>query len=180
MPRDAYSRSTLFQIMVCCLDGAKPLSETMLAYYKYDPKEHIQMKYQSNVKHFYLRICIWECRLPKWWPLCLGLNVLRIMCIMEATQLHITGPQKNDNYATIISMPWSHHMCTSLIARFMGPKWGPSGADRTQVGPMLSPWICYLECFLLQWIVFVVQTAAYGFHFAHGHGNIKCSYNWFS
>ena len=22
----------------------------------------------------------------------------------------------------------------------MGPSWGPSGADRTQVGPMLAPW----------------------------------------
>ena len=28
----------------------------------------------------------------------------------------------------------------SLIARFMGPTWGPSGADRTQVGPMLASW----------------------------------------
>ena len=27
----------------------------------------------------------------------------------------------------------------TLIARFMGPTWGPSGADRTQVGPMLAP-----------------------------------------
>ena len=27
-----------------------------------------------------------------------------------------------------------------LIARVMGPTWGPSGADRTQVGPMLPPW----------------------------------------
>ena len=27
-----------------------------------------------------------------------------------------------------------------LIARFMGPTWGPSGADRTQVGIMLAPW----------------------------------------
>ena len=27
-----------------------------------------------------------------------------------------------------------------LIARFMGPTWGPSGADRTQVGSMLAPW----------------------------------------
>ena len=26
------------------------------------------------------------------------------------------------------------------IARFMGPTWGPSGADRTQVDPMLAPW----------------------------------------
>ena len=29
---------------------------------------------------------------------------------------------------------------TALIARFMGPTWGPSVADRTQVGPMLAPW----------------------------------------
>ena len=29
---------------------------------------------------------------------------------------------------------------TTLIASFMGPTWGPSGADRTQVGPMLTPW----------------------------------------
>ena len=29
------------------------------------------------------------------------------------------------------------HIC-SLIARFMGPTWGPSGADRTQVGPVLA------------------------------------------
>ena len=28
----------------------------------------------------------------------------------------------------------------TLIAKFIGPTWGPSGADRTQVGPMLAPW----------------------------------------
>ena len=27
----------------------------------------------------------------------------------------------------------------TLIASFMGPTWGPSGVDRTQVGPMLAP-----------------------------------------
>ena len=32
----------------------------------------------------------------------------------------------------------------ALIARFMGPTWGPSGADRTQVGPMLAHELCYL------------------------------------
>ena len=36
---------------------------------------------------------------------------------------------------------------TSLIARFMRLTWGPSGADRTQVGPMLAPWI------LLSWLI---------------------------
>ena len=30
--------------------------------------------------------------------------------------------------------------CISLIVRFMGPTWGPSRADRTQVGTMLTPW----------------------------------------
>ena len=33
----------------------------------------------------------------------------------------------------------------SLIAWFMEPKWGPSGADRTQVGPMLAPWTTLSE-----------------------------------
>ena len=28
----------------------------------------------------------------------------------------------------------------TLIARLMGPTWDPSGADMTQVGPMLAPW----------------------------------------
>ena len=28
----------------------------------------------------------------------------------------------------------------TLIARCMRPTWGPSGADRTEVGPMLVPW----------------------------------------
>ena len=29
---------------------------------------------------------------------------------------------------------------STLKARFMGPTWGPSGADRTQVGQMMAPW----------------------------------------
>ena len=32
-----------------------------------------------------------------------------------------------------------------LIARFMGPSWGPSGADRSQVGPMLALWTLLSE-----------------------------------
>ena len=27
-----------------------------------------------------------------------------------------------------------------LVARFMGPSWGPPGDNWTQVGPMLAPW----------------------------------------
>ena len=35
---------------------------------------------------------------------------------------------------------WDDSYFYTLIARFLGPTWGPSGADRTQVGPMLAPW----------------------------------------
>ena len=34
----------------------------------------------------------------------------------------------------------SYHSRASQIAKFMGPTQGPSGADRTQVGPMMAPW----------------------------------------
>ena len=43
--------------------------------------------------------------------------------------------------AKLASISGSNFFITTLIARFMGPTWGPSGADRTQVGPMSAPWI---------------------------------------
>ena len=33
-----------------------------------------------------------------------------------------------------------HSFKAPQIAKSMGPTWGPSGADRTQMGPMLAPW----------------------------------------
>ena len=39
----------------------------------------------------------------------------------------------------------------SLITMFMGPTWGPPGADRTHVGPMLDPWT------LLSGLLLIVQ-----------------------
>ena len=35
---------------------------------------------------------------------------------------------------------FTHLAAYTLIARFMWPTWGPTGADRTKVGPMLAPW----------------------------------------
>ena len=45
--------------------------------------------------------------------------------------------------STVAIITWSSIIgyCIQLqIAKFMGPTWGPSGADRTQVCPMLVPW----------------------------------------
>ena len=53
-----------------------------------------------------------------------------------------------DHYQTmllVVFLYWPSlliiHIKTSQITRFTEPTWGPSGADRTQVGPMLAPWI---------------------------------------
>ena len=44
----------------------------------------------------------------------------------------------------------------TLIARFMGPTWDSSGADRTRVGTMLAPWIllCGKDMFVVNFLPF--------------------------
>ena len=44
------------------------------------------------------------------------------------------------NPSSIVAILHNYGTRTSPIARFIGPTWGPSGADRTRVGPMLAPW----------------------------------------
>ena len=52
--------------------------------------------------------------------------------------------RQNEIFSTLqgfhMSLMHSTMCLTTLIARFMWPTWGPSGADRTQVDPMLAPW----------------------------------------
>ena len=54
------------------------------------------------------------------------------------TELHYSIRNKIVNVRLIVLM--NTMVYTSLITRLMGPTWVPSGADRTQVGPMLAPW----------------------------------------
>ena len=55
----------------------------------------------------------------------------------------------------------SNTAMTSLIARFVGPTWSPSGADRTQVGPMLAPWTLLSGMFHLEGHVFYICLLLY-------------------
>ena len=43
-------------------------------------------------------------------------------------------------YIMLLFTVWFCFALQSLIARFMRSTWGPSGANRTQVCPMLAPW----------------------------------------
>ena len=45
----------------------------------------------------------------------------------------------------ILEFKAHHRSFGTTIAKFMGSTWGPSGAGRTQVGPMLAPWTSISE-----------------------------------
>ena len=51
-----------------------------------------------------------------------------------------------------------------LIARFMGPIWGPPGADRTQMGPMLAPWTLLSGSLLLPWQQWWIAIVRHNIH----------------
>ena len=57
-------------VTACCLFGAKPYPEPMLVYCKWDSREQISVKFESEFYHFHSRKCISKCRLPEWRPFC--------------------------------------------------------------------------------------------------------------
>ena len=70
---------------------------------------------------------------------------------ISITWTQITAKRKK----CVICLYFSAIQCTlfilrtiSMIARFLGPTWGPSGDDRTQVGFVLAHELCHLgiEC----------------------------------
>ena len=62
-----------------------------------------------------------------------------VRLILDLTVCKIDEYQTSTKHNTVRIVCMLLGIC-SLIARFMGPTWGPPGADRTQVGPMLAPW----------------------------------------
>ena len=61
-----------------------------------------------------------------------------------------------------------------LIARLMGPKWCPSGADRAQVGPMLAPWTLLSGT---PYVTLFNTIISLVFHGAYGIIYIKCKFH---
>ena len=53
--------SALVQAMACCLFGAKPLPEPMLAFDQLESWEQISVKFEFEFYHFHSRKCIWKC-----------------------------------------------------------------------------------------------------------------------
>ena len=85
---------------------------------------------------------------------------------------------------------WYCLVTFSLIARFMGPTWGPHGADRAHMGPMLATWtllyglINYenVTCYLLHFVIdktyddnYSIQMMRYG---RLGRGRFLAKFRW--
>ena len=64
--------------------------------------------------------------------------------LVQVMPCYLTAPSHylHQRWLLISEVQWQSSMgnFATLTARFMGPTWGPSGADRTQVGPMLASW----------------------------------------
>ena len=108
------SWSIMVHVMVCCLCGAKPLPEPQITCCQLYPWELSFAKFSIIIPIFSVEEMDWKygrkCR-----PFCSGLYVLWYVQNQFVAQNML-----------------------SLIARFMGPTWGSSGADRIPVVPMLA------------------------------------------
>ena len=71
------------------------------------------------------------------------------------------GTPFNANIPVILNWGYDMIYVLSLIARFMGQSWGPSGADRTQVGPMLVPWTLLSGLFFRGFCFVVLRWSFY-------------------
>ena len=70
-----------------------------------------------------------------WRPFCFAFNVLNAAANYTIWYTCDCGVSHNAQ----LRITHRGRVMHTLIAMFMGPTWGPSGADRTQVGSMFSP-----------------------------------------
>ena len=56
------------------------------------------------------------------------------------TRHHTVKTNALEKHIVVLIWKIIFFLISSLITKLMGPTWGPTRADRTQVGPMLAPW----------------------------------------
>ena len=81
-----------------------------------------------------------------------GSSATRRRNVIHSGDGHYTRGGKHDILSSV----------SSQIEKFVGPTWGPSGATRTQVGPMLAPWtllsgMCHIETVLPSMRISIIE-----------------------
>ena len=106
-------------------------------------------------------VSLYGVTLTKWVTSLTSLGINR----NDIYDMSFKSSRANCSWLCEAAMSAHRHLMVSPIARFMGPTWSPSGADRTQVGPMLAPWTllsgitmkasvaCYFQCKFAIWLL---------------------------
>ena len=62
-----------------------------------------------------------------------------IKCVLSWTGNPVSVTEGTSLHVTVCGNNWCDLWRQALRAKFMGPTWGPSVTERTQLGPMLAP-----------------------------------------
>ena len=91
-----------------------------------------------KVPWFYIRKCAGLC---VWWPQRIFdfFHLMHFIVKQHEFPAVVHGRCRLHTTLCLSDVKRQAIVSTTLIARFMGPTWGPRGDDRTQVGPMLAP-----------------------------------------
>ena len=96
----------------------------------------------KKAKHMYGIYSIWIIPSHVWVKIYEGKQDRKIKFIPYSQETGTSSGGSNKTTSPVLSFLhlFSRIINTPLIARFIGPTQGPSGGDRTQVGPLLAPW----------------------------------------
>ena len=107
----------------------------MLSYYQLNPKEQTSVKSRSKYNNFYSRKSWRKCRLKKWQPSCLGLNMLtsdsrlefRCLVCLVITLENITFIEQEILYDAMMTSSNGNifRVTDSLWGEFAGHRWVP-------------------------------------------------------
>ena len=130
-----YLQNVFLFLYHCCILSEIKLTTTTM-------KDRMDL-YHRAVNQY---CCVMFCAavIDYWWLIKLqSLYILRNIDMMF--MFHSRGCINSScGFITVVA-EWCIPMVSTLIARFMGPKWGPSGADRTQLGLCWPHELCYLD-----------------------------------
>ena len=108
---------------------------------------YFQLFKNKNIFH------IWNADFYAWWYLLFSISVIFLQKNISLSSVFQEECSYRYHWRVMAEFRSALHWCsfwwngdywhvgveTILITKFMGPTWGPSGADRTQVGPVLGP-----------------------------------------
>ena len=142
-----YFLSSYIGTLVCCPFGKKTSLKQNQTFFQLDFSQYTFLKY-TQIGHQWS-----DMKVPDWCLIDVDQRVFTIE--VDIPHLHHRELKPDVMAYHIIPFflfclaPRRGLLWTTLIARFLGPTWGPSGADGTQGGPCWPHELCYSGVYIL-------------------------------